>query len=136
MRAHMHTSHTHMTPQGGFSCDAKDPYCHSKPQKGISGDNWGGGSEWSGAGAGAQIFPFPYYYYARFLESQGNGRGMTGDVHCKTTGASAGCGGIPSRKIPDCQQPTNGKPPGDEIQQCLNGITEQAIRLAEGLCAP
>lgn len=120
--------------QGGFSCDTKDPYCHSKAQKGLSGDNWGGGSEWSGAGAGAQIFPFPYYYYARFVESQGNGKGMTGKMHCKTTGAEAGCGAVPSEKVLDCAQPSNGKVPTGEVQQCLNRITDLAIQLATGIC--
>jgi len=120
--------------QGGFSCDDQDPYCHSKPQKSLSGDNWGGGSEWAGAGAGAQIFPFPYYYYARFVESQGDGKGMTGPMHCKTTGMGVGCGAIPSDKVPDCGQPTNGKSPTAAVQQCLNRITDLAVQLATKLC--
>lgn len=45
--------------QGGFTCEANDPYCTSKAQSGSSGDNWGGGSLWYGTGQGSQIYPFP-----------------------------------------------------------------------------
>lgn len=45
--------------QGGFTCEANDPYCTSKPQTGSGGDNWGGGSLWYGTGQGQQIYPFP-----------------------------------------------------------------------------
>jgi len=108
--------------QGGLSCEKEDPYCHSKPQTGISGDNWGGGSVWMGMGHDRkQIFPFPYYYYAKFVESQGDGKFMTGDMHCVTMGGS--CGGIPAKNQPDCPQPINGKAPSDLAQACLNGIT-------------
>ena len=45
--------------QGGFTCEANDPYCTSKAQTGEGGDNWGGGSLWYGSGLGNQIYPFP-----------------------------------------------------------------------------
>lgn len=124
--------------QGGTSCEWNDPYCQSKPQKGQTGDNWGGGSLWRGSGDGDQIYPFPYYYYARFVESQGDGKGMTGNMHCHTmpvSGAVGTCGGVPSESIPDCAQPGSGKAPNGETQQCLDSITDYAVKLANGICA-
>jgi len=124
--------------QGGFSCEANDPYCKSKSQKGNGGDNWGGGSLWKGAGHGNQIYPFPYYYYARFVESQGDGKGMTGDMHCSSLPGRAGvgsCGGIPSQNKPDCAQPTNGSAPSRADQQCLDSITDKAVELAKKICS-
>lgn len=116
--------------QGGFSCQSDDPYCHSKGQTSVSGDNWGGGSQWKGSGGGAQIFPFPYYYYAKFVESQGDGKGTTGSMHCDTMAGN--CGGIPSEHIADCLQPISGQAPSD--QPCLNRITELAVELATAIC--
>lgn len=125
--------------QGGFSCQSDDPYCHSKGQTGISGDNWGGGSVWAGSVSyGSQIYPYPYYYYARFLESQGDGKGMTGEIHCHSMpmpGSKVGaCGGIPSKNVPDCPQPVNGKAPSADAQKCYDRITNAAIVLAEAIC--
>jgi len=124
--------------QGGFSCDKNDPYCHSHPQTGQTGDNWGGGSLWRGSGRGDQIYPWPYYYYARFLESQGDSKGMTGDMHCHTmpvNHAVGTCGGIPSQNIPDCDQPVTGKAPSAQNQKCLDSITDRAIQIAKEICA-
>jgi len=125
--------------QGGQSCEDDDPYCHSKSQTGHTGDNWGGGSLWRGAGVGYgdQIYPFPYYYYARFVESQGDGTGMTAEMHCHTmpvSGEVGTCGGIPSEKKPDCNQPVNGEAPDDETQKCLDRITDKALELVEPFC--
>merc|ERR1712228_211323 len=122
---------------GGISCEWNDPYCHSKPQTGSTGDNWGGGSLWKGEGKGDQIYPFPYYYYAKFVESQGNGSGMTGNMHCHTmpiAGAVGTCGGIPSKNIPDCAQPVHGKAPEAKDQACLDSITDLALKLAKDIC--
>jgi hypothetical protein len=115
--------------QGGFTCQDNDPYCTSHPQTGISGDNWGGGSEWRGTGQGQQIYPFPFYYYAKFVESQGE-NGMTQNMHCDTLKE---CGGIPSSNLPDCKQPVNGAVISD--LDCYNRITDFAIRLAQGICS-
>jgi len=115
--------------QGGTTCESNDSYCHSHSQTTVSGDNWGGGSEWKGVG-GKQIFPWPYYYYARFVESLGDGKGMTEMMHCDTT--TGLCGAIPSQQLSDCQQPTSGEAPKD--QQCFNRITELAIKLASQIC--
>ena len=60
--------------------------------------------------------------------------GMTGTMHCKTTGAGAACGGIPSQNIPDCAQPTDGQAPSEDLQSCLNRITDFAIELAQKVC--
>merc|ERR1712136_228714 len=105
--------------QGAISCEWNDSYCRSKPQSGTGGDNWGGGSLWAGQGTGDQIYPFPYYYYARFVEANGDGTGMTGEMHCHT--------------IPVCDQPVNGQAPKD--QACLDSITTFAIKLAQDHCA-
>jgi hypothetical protein len=123
--------------QGGLSCETNDPYCHSKPQKGVSGDNWGGGSLWHGQRNGNQIYPFPYYYYAKFVESQGDGSGMTHGMHCHTMPghkAVGSCGGIPKKNIPDCAQPIPGKAPHPAHQACLDSITDLAVKLAKGIC--
>jgi hypothetical protein len=122
--------------QGAISCEWNDPYCTSKPQTGTTGDNWGGGSVWMGQGTGDQIYPFPYYYYARFVEANGDGTGMTGEMHCHTmpvSGKVGTCGGLPSKNIPDCDQPVNGQAPKD--QACLDSITTLAIKLAQDHCA-
>jgi hypothetical protein len=123
--------------QGGFTCEANDPYCTSKAQSGDGGDNWGGGSEWydNGSGEGAQIYPFPYYYYAKFIESQGDGNGNTGDMFCVTFLSPVGkCGGIAKNNQPNCAQPINGVAPSVTDQACLNGITDYAIELAQAIC--
>lgn len=126
---------------GGFTCEANDPYCHSKGQVGPSGDNWGGGSLWAGTGEGGQIYPFPMYYYARFVESQGDGNGNTptpqGDsMFCATVIDPVGqCGGIAAQKLPNCSQPVQGVAPSADDQACFNRITDLAIVLANKLCA-
>jgi hypothetical protein len=122
--------------QGGHTCAANDPYCTSSPQKGISGDNWGGGSLWVGAGGGgSQIYPFPYYYYARFVESQGE-NGLTGDMFCSTVLAPVGvCGGVAAQGKPNCTQPTSGVAPGAADQACYDSIVDYAVTLAQGLCS-
>jgi chitinase len=120
---------------GGFTCEANDPYCTSKTQSGISGDNWGGGSEWVGTGQGSQIYPFPYYYYARMVESQGDGSGHTGGMFCDTVMAPVGqCGGVAAQGKPNCSQPVSGQAPAAADQACLDSITELAIQLAGGIC--
>jgi hypothetical protein len=71
------------------------------------------------------------------VEANGDGTGMTGDMHCQTipvSGSTVGtCGGIPSKNIPDCAQPVNGTAPKD--QACLDSITNLAIKLAQDRCA-
>ena len=120
---------------GGFTCDAKDPYCTSSTQRGVDGDNWGGGSQWYSTGFGNQIYPWPYYYYARFVESQGDGAGLTGNMTCVTVANPVGaCGGIPSQGKPNCAQPISGQAPSASAQACLNSIVDYAIQLAQGLC--
>ena len=119
---------------GGFTCEANDPYCTSKTQANDNGDNWGGGSLWYGAG-GDQIYPFPYYYYARFVESQGDGAGTTGDMFCATVLAPVGqCGGVAAQGKPNCSQPVSGVAPTPDNQACLDSITSYAIALAQGVC--
>jgi hypothetical protein len=122
--------------QGGFTCEANDPYCTAHAQAGVAGDNWGGGSLWVGAGgSGSQIFPFPYYYYARFVESQGDGAGHTGEMFCDTVMSPVGqCGGVAARGVPNCSQPASGVAPAANEQACLDGITTLAIQLARGVC--
>lgn len=121
---------------GGFTCENNDPYCTSKGQVGIGGDNWGGGSEWVGTGQGGQIFPFPYYYYARFVESQGDASGLTEGMFCDTVMSPVGqCGGVPSQNKPNCSQPKSGVAPSPTDQACLDSITDLAIKLADALCA-
>ena len=122
--------------QGGFTCEANDPYCTSHPQTGIAGDDWGGGSEWVGTGQGGQIFPFPYYYYARFVESQGDGSGLTGGMFCATVMHPVGqCGGIAAQGRPNCSQPVSGQAPAAADQACLDGIVALAVQLAQKICA-
>jgi len=61
---------------------------------------------------------------------------MTGEMHCHTmpvSGKVGTCGGVPSKNIPDCDQPVNGQAPKD--QACLDSITTLAIKLAQGHCA-
>ena len=121
--------------QGGFTCENNDPYCTSHPQTGIAGDNWGGGSEWIGTGEGSQLYPYPYYYYARFVESQGDGNGMTSDMFCDTVMAPVGqCGGVAAQSKPNCSQPLSGQAPDAGNQACLDSITTFAIQMAEGIC--
>ena len=121
---------------GGFTCESNDPYCTSKGQSGSGGDNWGGGSLWYGTGQGQQIYPFPYYYFARFVESQGDGNGNTGDMFCATVMNPVGqCGGVASQSKPNCSQPIAGQAPSNEDQTCLDSITTLAIRLADALCS-
>ena len=121
--------------QGGHTCEGNDAYCTSAAQTGVSGDNWGGGSLWVGAGTGSQIFPFPYYYYARFVESQGDGAGRTGDMFCATVMSPVGqCGGVAARAQPNCSQPVSGRAPSAADQACLDGIVAYAVSLAQGLC--
>jgi hypothetical protein len=120
--------------QGGFTCEASDPYCTSHPQVGVSGDNWGGGSEWYGVG-GDQIYPFPYYYYARFVESQGDGSGLTAGMFCATTIAPVGqCGGIAAQGRANCSQPVAGEAPPPGNQACFDGIVDLAVQLAQQVC--
>lgn len=79
---------------------------------------------------------FPYYYYARFVESQGDGFGNTGDMFCSTIMSPVGvCGGIASQNKPNCSQPVNGQAPSAENQACFNGIVDNAIALAKKVCA-
>ena len=126
---------------GGFTCESNDPYCTSKGQVGISGDNWGGGSEWVGTGQGSQIFPFPHYYYARFVEAMGDGNGNTpmpqgGSMFCMSVMDPVGqCGGVAALGAPNCSQPVQGVAPSAQNQGCLNRITDLAISLAAQLCA-
>jgi hypothetical protein len=122
--------------QGGFTCEANDPYCTSHPQVGGDGDNWGGGSQWVGTGKGQQIYPFPYYYYAKFVESQGDGAGTTGDMFCATVLEPVGlCGGVAAKGRANCSQPVSGVAPSAEQQECLDGIVEYAVQLAQQLCS-
>ena len=121
--------------QGGFTCEANDPYCTSKGQVGNGGDNWGGGSLWYGTGQGSQIYPFPMYYYARFVESQGDGNGDTEGMFCSTVMNPVGaCGGVAAQGLPNCTQPKQGVAPSQGDQACFNRITDLAISLANGLC--
>merc|ERR1712130_616478 len=79
----------------------------------------GGGSLWRGSGTGDQIYPWPYYYYARFVEAHGTD-GMTDGMHCHTMpvhGAVGTCGGVPSKGIPDCEQPVSGKAPMPQLSR-------------------
>lgn len=122
--------------QGGFTCEANDPYCTSTPQPGLGGDNWGGGSLWYGTGEGGQIFPFPYYYYARMVEAMGDGAGNTGDMFCETVMNPVGqCGGVASQNKPNCSQPVSGQAPSAADQACLDSITDLAISLAQKICS-
>lgn len=79
---------------------------------------------------------FPYYYYARFVESQGDGAGNTGDMFCMTVMDPVGqCGGVASQQKPNCSQPVNGQAPSAENQACLNTIVDTAVTLAKKVCA-
>ena len=72
----------------------------------------------------------------RFVESQGDGNGLTGDMTCVTVANPVGaCGGIPSKGQPNCAQPVSGQAPPPSNLACLNGIIDYAIQLAQGLCA-
>ena len=122
--------------QGGNTCEANDPYCTSTPQHNANGDNWGGGSLWVGTGAGSQIYPYPMYYYARFVESQGDGSGLTAGMFCDTVMSPVGqCGGIAAQGRANCSQPVSGQAPSPSDQACLDGIVSLAVQLAQQLCS-
>ena len=76
---------------------------------------------------------FPYYYYARFVESQGDGAGHTGDMDCVSVAEPVGwCGGVAKQALPNCSQPKAGVAPDD--QGCFDRITDYAVLLAQQIC--
>lgn len=76
------------------------------------------------------------YYYARYVESQGDGSGHTGDMFCDTVMNPVGqCGGVAAQGRPNCSQPVSGVAPSPADQACLDSITELAIQLAQGVCS-
>ena len=95
---------------------------------------WGQGRA---AAGDTHIFPAACsYYYARFVESQGDGSGHTGDMFCDTVMDPVGqCGGVASQGRPNCTQPVSGVAPSVADQACLDSITQLAIQLAQGLCS-